>query len=92
MELPPGDWSALGAPGSEQTTTMRGAAFRPEYVQWSLRHRNLRRTSGVPLNNIFWCAAVIKDVAADALAPQKGRGPLGKRQTTSSCVKMLIAT
>jgi len=34
---------------------MRGAAFRPEYVQWSLRHRNLRRTSGVPLNNIFWC-------------------------------------
>ena len=55
VELPHGDWGASGAAGSEQTTTMRGAAFRPEYVQWSLRHRNLRRTSGVPLNNIFWC-------------------------------------
>ena len=57
VELPQGDWSASDGPGSEQTTTMRGAAFRPEYVQWSLRHRNLRRTSGVPLNNIFWCVA-----------------------------------
>ena len=54
VELPHSDYSASEVEGSAQTT-MRGASFRPEYVQWSLRHRNLRRTSGVPLNNIFWC-------------------------------------
>ena len=54
--MPQGDRNASEEPDAGQTTTMRGAAFRPEYVQWSLRHRNLRRTSGVPLNNIFWYA------------------------------------
>ena len=55
VELPEGSWGESEAAEASQTTTMRGVSFRPEYVQWSLRHRNLRRTSGVPLNNIFWC-------------------------------------
>ena len=56
--MPHGDRSASEAAESPQST-MRGASFRPEYVQWSLRHRNLRRTSGVPLNNIFWCGLTL---------------------------------
>ena len=55
VELPQSDASTSDPAEAGDTMTMRGAAFHPEYVQWSLRHRNLRRTSGVPLNNIFWC-------------------------------------
>ena len=57
-----GSWSQVATLPSDDSATAGGGpalvsrqpSFTPEYVQWSLRHRNLRRTSGIPMNNMFW--------------------------------------
>lgn len=52
VRLPAEDWTAhVEAP---TTSVTHNSAFTPEYAQWSLRQRNLRRSVGVPMNNIFW--------------------------------------